>query len=252
MKMLGRILVMTVLLVVMPFAASAQTLDELPFAKKLTLAKVGDEDAQLAVGADYESGAAGSKDLAEAARWYRQAGLQGSVEAQYRLARIVAKGAKGLKQDYPTALKLYQAAAGKNHAGAMNALGQMIQNGQGTTADPAKAAEWYKKAADTGLADAENNLGMLYLSGKGVNRDLKEAFRLFELAANQGDAWGLNNVGGMYESGWGTTKDKEKALDFYKQSAAMGNPAAADNLKRLMPDAKSAPAATAAPAAKSP
>lgn len=227
-------------------AASAQTINDVPFDKQLKLAKVGDEEAQLAVGLAYESGAGARRDLAEAARWFRQAGLQGNVEAQFHLARIVVTGTEGLKQDVPTALRLFKVAAEKNHAGAMNAYGQMLQKGQGIDADPAKAAEWYKKAADAGVADAQNNLGMLYLNGKGVARDVKEAFRLFELAAKQGDSWGLNNLGGMYETGWGVEKDAEKAIDFYRQSAAMGNEAATANLKRLVP-AEAAPA-VAAPA----
>lgn len=230
-------------LVALPAAGLAQTLNEVPFDKQLKLAKVGDEDAQLAVGVAYETGVNAKLDLAEAARWFRQAGLQGNVEAQFRLARIVVKGAKGLKQDIPTALRLFQAAAEKHHAGAMNAFGQMLQNGQGVAADPAKAVDWYRKAADAGLADAQNNLGMMYLNGKGVGRDLKEAFRLFELAANQGDSWGLNNLGGMYEAGWGVAKDSEKAIDLYKQAAAKGNSAGAANLKRLVPTEAASPAA---------
>lgn len=242
MRLVLRGLLIGALMMSAPLAAIGQTLDDLPFDKKLTLAKVGDEDAQISVAEDYESGAAGTPDLAAAAKWYREAALQGNVEAQYRLARIVVRGAKGLKQDYPTALRLFQSAADKGHAPAMNALGQMLQNGQGGAADPVKAAEWYKKAADTKLSDAQNNLGMLYLNGKGVKRELGEAFRLFELSASQGDPWGLNNLGGMYEAGWGTKKDKEKALDLYKQAAAKGNAAAQANLQRLQ-------VTTAAPAA---
>lgn len=220
-------------LIAMSGAGFAQSLDQLPFAKKLKLAKVGDEDAQIAVALAYETGSETAPNAAEAAKWYRQAALQGNVEAQFRLARIVGKGAKGLKQDYPTAIKLYEAAAAKGHAPAMNALGLLYQNGEAVAADPAKAAEWYRKAAAAKLADAENNLGILYLNGKGVGRDLGEAFRLFERAANQGDGWGLNNLGGMYEMGWGTPRDRDKATELYRQAAAKGIAAAQDNFERL-------------------
>jgi hypothetical protein len=220
-------------LIAMSAAGLAQSLDQLPFAKKLKLAKVGDEDAQVAVAMAYETGSDTKLDAAEAAKWYREAALQGNVEAQFRLARIVSKGAKGLKQDYPTAIKLYEAAAAKGHAPAMNALGLMHENGEGVTADPAKAAEWFRKAADANLADAENNLGMLYLNGRGIERDLGEAFKLFERAAAQGDGWGLNNLGGMHEMGWGTQRNRDKAAELYKQAAAKGIAAAQDNLQRL-------------------
>ena len=213
--------------------AAAQSLQELPFDKQLTLAKVGDVDAQYQVGLAYETGQNVPTDEAEAARWFRQAALQGNVDAQYHLARLVSRGAKGLKQDYPTALKLYQDAAGKGYAPAMDALGQAYQQGRGTEVDLTKAAEWYQKAADQKLADAQNNLGMLYLEGKGVARDLNKAFTLFQAAAAQRDPWGLNNLGGMYEMGGGTTVDKTKALDFYQQALAAGNDKAQQNIERL-------------------
>lgn len=216
-----------------PLPAAAQSLQELPFEKQLTLAKVGDVDAQYVVGLAYETGSTVKQDEAEAARWFRQAALQGNVEAQYHLARLVSRGAKGLKQDYPTALKLYQDAAAKGHALAMDALGQAYQQGRGTGVDLARAAEWYQKAADLGNADAQNNLGMLYLEGKGVARDLNKAFRLFQAAAEQNDAWGLNNLGGMYEMGWGATADKAKALGLYQQALAAGNAKAQVNIDRL-------------------
>ncbi len=81
---------------------------------------------------------------------------------------------------------------------------------------------------------------MMYLNGKGVTRDLNKAFTLFEQAAGQGDGWGLNNLGGMHEVGWGTAKDAAKAVELYKQAAAKGNAAAAENLKRLTPEAAAA------------
>ena len=217
--------------------AMAQTLAELPFSKKLKLARVGDEDAQMAVAMAYELGGDAVVDVAEAAKWYRQAALAGNVEAEFRLARLVSKGAKGLTKDLPTAAKLYEAAARSGHVKSQNAIGQAYQNGSGVTIDNAKAAEWFRKAADAKLATAENNLGILYLHGKGVPLDLKEAFKLFERAANQGDGWGLNNLGGMYEMGWGVTKDPKKAADYYRKAVEKNIPSAQSNLARLEPSA---------------
>jgi TPR repeat protein len=230
----GAVLAAGLAIGVMAAGAVAQGLEDVEFDKKLTLAKVGDEEAQMAVAEAYESGTDAKQDLAEAAKWYRQAALQGNIEAQYRLARIVAKGAKGLTADMPTALKLYEAAAEKGNAEAQNSLGRIYQTGQGgVAADPVKAADYYKKAAAANLAAAQNNLGMLYLKGSGVRRDLKEAFRLFELAAAQNYAWGQNNLGGMYEMGWGTGQDKAKALELYKQALANGIAQAQENIRRI-------------------
>ncbi len=71
---------------------AAQSLKELPFDKQMKLAKVGDVDAQFEVGLSYERGRGVTRDVAEAARWFRQSALQGNVEAQFHLAQLVAKG----------------------------------------------------------------------------------------------------------------------------------------------------------------
>src|SRR6185295_4635172 len=52
-----------------PVDADAQTLDELSFGKKLKLAKVGDEDAQIAVARAYEVGKQVKRSKLEAAKW---------------------------------------------------------------------------------------------------------------------------------------------------------------------------------------
>ncbi len=72
--------------------AAAQSLRDLPFDKKLTLAKVGDVDAQYEVGLAYETGAGASRDEVEAAKWFRQAALQGSVEAQFHPGPGLSEG----------------------------------------------------------------------------------------------------------------------------------------------------------------
>ena len=66
--------------------AAAQSLQELPFDKQLTLAKVGDVDAQYQVGLAYETGQNVPTDEAEAARWVRQAALQGKVVVELTIA----------------------------------------------------------------------------------------------------------------------------------------------------------------------
>ena len=225
-------------------AALAQTLEELPFAKKLKLAQVGDEEAQMAVGLAFENGVDTKQDKAEAAKWYRKAALTGNLDAQFRLANIVSKGAKGLTRDMGVAVKLYQTAADKGHAPSQNALGQLYQAGNGVAKDEKLAFEWYDKAATQRYAVAENNLGMMYLNGAGTARNLDQAFKLFERAAQQNDGWGLNNLGGMYEMGWGVAKSPVRAKEYYAKAAALGIASANSNLARL---GGGSPAATAAP-----
>lgn len=218
-----------------PTFAVDSALDNLPFVKKFQLAKAGDPDAKMAVAEAFETGKDAKQDPVKAAKWYREAALTGNVEAQYRLARLVSKGAPGLNADKPTAVKLLQSAAKLGHAASQNLLGQMLQNGDGIAKDEKAAVDLYRKAAAQNYAVANNNLGVMYLKGMGIDRDLNKAFTSFETAANAGDGWGLNNLGGMYEMGWGTTKDIEKAKQYYAQAVAKGIIMAQQNLKRLNP-----------------
>ena len=237
-KFMGKFSCVAVLLCLLtvgsePALALDQALNALPFAKKMQLAKAGDPDAKMAVAEAYETGIEAKVDPAKAAKWYREAALVGNVEAQFRLAKLVNKGARGLLADKPTALKLLQSAAKLGHAGAQNLLGQMLQNGDGIAKDEVQAAVWYQKSADQNDAAAQNNLGVLYLKGLGVERDLNKAFALFDTAAKAEDGWALNNLGGMYEMGWGTTKNIEKAKDYYGRAAAKGIAMSTQNLARL-------------------
>lgn len=225
-----------------PVDADAQTLDELSFGKKLKLAKVGDEDAQIAVARAYEVGKQVKRSKLEAAKWYRMAMEQGNVEAQFRLARLVHQGGDGLKEDLVMAAQLYQGAAEQGNIEAQNWLGYSFQHGLGVQPNDQSAVEWYRKSADAGFPPAQNNLGLMYLTGKGVERSLLRAFENFQKAADQGDPWGLNNLGGMYEMGWGVEKDRDKAVELYKLSAEKGNATGDANAKRLSAVASAKPA----------
>src|SRR5262245_44437351 len=88
----------------------AQTLDTLPFDKKLRLARSGDEAAQIAVAGAYESGNDTIINRVEAVKWYRKAADRGNPEAMFRLARIVSAGAGGVKNNPELAAKLYESA----------------------------------------------------------------------------------------------------------------------------------------------
>jgi TPR repeat protein len=216
-----------------PNISLAQGLEELSFPKKLKLAKVGDEDAQMAVAKHYEAGSKVKRSRLEAAKWYRMAMEQGNVDAQYRLARLVHQGGDGLKQDLIMAAQLYQEAAELGNIEAQNWLGYCFQHGIGVAANDQSSFEWYRRAADAGLASAQNNLGLMYLTGRGTERSLLRAHEFFEKSAAQGDNWGLNNLGGMYEMGWSVAKDPRRALELYGKAVEAGNKPAQDNFARL-------------------
>lgn len=241
MKKLAAALTLLVALAASHPASAVQGLEGLPFGKKLQLAKVGDPDARMAVAEAYEKGDGTSPSAVEAAKWYRQAALTGNMEAQFRLAKLVSKGAPGLKQDKTTAYKLFLTAAQKGHAASENEVGLMLQNGVGITKDEKGAVEWYRKAADQNLATAQNNLGVMLLNAQGAERNVDEAFKYFTKAAEAHDVWAMNNLGAMYQKGWGTPVDLDKAKRYYKEAADLGNESAKANLIKLDGASKSAP-----------
>ncbi|MBG1231543.1 tetratricopeptide repeat protein [Aestuariivirga litoralis] len=210
-----------------------QLLADLPFKKKLQLAKAGDVEAKMAVAEAYEKGAGTKLSASEAARWYREAALNGNLDAQYRLAQLVMRGAAGVKIDKATGIKLIAAAAQKGHMLSENQYGAILENGDGLPKDEKQAGVWYLKAAEQGMAEAQNNYGVMVLRGLGRERNLDEAFKWFTKAADQKYGWALNNLGGMYEKGWGTTADMAKAVSLYKLAGERGVGAGQKNFERL-------------------
>jgi len=123
----------------------------------------GDRRSQLLLGSLYEDGKQGiSKNLAQAAKWYRKAAKQGYPQAQYN-------------------------------------LGLLYEEGKGMTKNYHKATQWYKRAADKGLSEAQNNLGVLYIMGKGVAKNKKRAETLFRHAAKQGNRNAVRNLNLLLE-----------------------------------------------------
>jgi uncharacterized protein len=240
----GRTLALFVLVVVawttvpsstIAFAQTSQNeLQALSFIKKLRLARAGDSNAQLAVALDYEGGLnLARKDAVQAVRWYREAALQGNVEALFRLSQILSKGSGSVPQDMPTALKFLEDAANRGYGPAQNQYGMRLQQGDGVAKDATKAALQFEKAAAQNLAAAQVNLGLLLVKGEGIAKDYDKAFKLFETASTTGDVWALNNLGGMHEMGWGTTKDLKKARELYIAAQNAGSTLASANLARL-------------------
>lgn len=218
--------------------SSPAELQDLTFIKKLRLARTGDANAQLAVALDYEGGLnQARRDAVQAAKWYREAALQGNLEALFRISKLLEKGASNLPQDVPTALKFLEDAANRGHGPAQNELGIRYQQGNALPKDIARARTFFEMAAAQNMPAAQVNLGLLLVKGEGVVKDYDAAFKLFDTAAGTGDVWALNNLGGMHEMGWGTTKDLAKARENYLAAQAKGSSLATANLSRL--DSKS-------------
>jgi TPR repeat protein len=126
------------------------------------------------------------KNVAMAARLYRQAAEQGVAGAQFRLGMFYYI-AEGVENDKTKAARLFRQAAEQGCAFASLWLGWCYEHGQGTGQDASAAAEQYRLAVEGGCADANASLGLYFEKGRGVPRsDPAEAARLYALAAEGG------------------------------------------------------------------
>ncbi len=120
---------------------------------------------------------------AEAAKSFRMAAEQGSVEAQYSLGVMYHEGGCCVPQDYAEAAKWFRKAAEQGSAEAQYSLGVMYYKGRGVPQDYAQAAEWFLEAAQQESAAAQSNLGVMYANGDGVPQDYVRAHMWFSLSA---------------------------------------------------------------------
>jgi len=137
---------------------------------------------------------------------------------KYQLARALDRSGA-----YAEALPLYQPLAEAGYLTALNALGQMYENGKGLTKDDAKAVGYYKRAADKGFAIAITNLGLMTAQGRGTAKNEAEAVRLFKQAVEKGEAIAMYALGVMYGSGNGVAKDDAESVRLYRLAAEKGN-----------------------------
>lgn len=120
---------------------------------------------------------------------------------------------------YVTALREATARLERNPADApaMTLLGELYNQGLGTTQDPAKAASWYRLAAARGDRHAMASLGLMAIDGRGMARSPIEGRNWFEQAAAQGEPQAAYNLALILlaESGPDSTR---RAIELLKRA----------------------------------
>jgi TPR repeat protein/serine/threonine protein kinase len=198
-------------------------------------AEQGFAPAQTSLAYLYERGLGVQRDYAEAVKWYGKAAEQGSAQAQGNLGYMYERGF-GLARDYEEAVKWYTKAAEQGVARSQYNLGYMYANGNGVARNDALAVQWYSKAAEQGFAPAQANLGYMFESGRGVTADAAGAVNWYRKAAEQGNALGQNNLGSSYLNGKGVGKDEAEAVKWYRRAAEQGLAVAQTNLGNMYRD----------------
>lgn len=176
--------------------------------------------------ADRKQQTMSQEDLAE---FYQNDADQGSVQAQVVAGQLLYQG-QGVAQDFPRALRYFNAAARQGNANAMAFLGEMHAAGHGVAQNNETALKHYQRAADKKAPAGQTGLGLLHLHGQGVKQSNEQAFKLFTAAASQGHGDGQLHLGFMYYNGLGTKRDYRKAMHYFGLAAQHGHVLAMYNL----------------------
>lgn len=123
-------------------------------------AKMGNPSSQNELGVFHLAGLHTEKDEKKALGYFGLAMKQGHLAAIYNVAYMLDLGL-GTDADGPRALKIYEAAARHEHAGAMNAIGVYHICGRHVKPDPSDAEQWFIKAENLGCFDAQKNLSLI-------------------------------------------------------------------------------------------
>ena len=104
----------------------------------------------------YRDGDGVEQDRAAALEWYKKAADAGNMHAYYTMDKMNQCSAAFKKAEayyearsFKKALKFYKCAAVNGSADAMEKVGNMYRDGEGTEQDCAAALRWYIRAADS-------------------------------------------------------------------------------------------------------
>jgi TPR repeat protein len=133
----------------------------------------------------------------EAFKLYKEAALQGDIEAENALSYLYFKGV-GVKQDPKKGLYWLQKAVNSGDSRASFDLAMFYLKGEHLKKDMKQAAHYMQIASKKGNVDATYNLALMYYRGEGVKQDIKKAAALLEIAAKKGHRGAKANVGRVY------------------------------------------------------
>jgi uncharacterized protein len=153
----------------------------------MTLAKMGDVNAQLSIACMYESGIGVQQNPEASVNWYQLAAEQGHPVAQNNLAVVL------FDVNPKEAVQWLFIAAENNVPFAQSMLGDIYSGGCILPSDmrdnmrsTGEAIKWYKKAGDGGFVCAYHELGEIFSQGRGVEKNEHQALEYFLIAANHG------------------------------------------------------------------
>lgn len=131
--------------------------------------------------------------------------------------------------NFTEAFKLAEQLANKHNADAMNLLGNMHAQGQGTKQNYGMARSWWEMASGKGNAAATGNIGLLYAQGWGVPQNIAEAEKWFKKGADLGDPQSMFNLGNLAFQKGNLTEAKQ----WIQKAKTAGHPQADAALQQI-------------------
>ena len=211
-------------------------------------AENNDIAAQIQLSKLYYEGAGVRKSRNEAIGWLQKAADQGSRDAEYRLALVLADPRRGA--NFRKAEEIFRKYAEHGYKDAQFCLGLLLERGYEREAAVwpkwkrdkdrmgkwRESVDWYRKAAEQGDARAMRALGMAYYEGERVEQDYGKAAEWSKKAAELGDFAAQRNLGYLYLKGKGVKKDKAEARKWLEKAAAQGDSYAQELLAESFPN----------------
>lgn len=153
-------------------------------------ADLGDLNAMMQLGHDYQNGWGVAKDARQAVWWFTRAAEKGYAHAMFYLGILLRRGGENLPADPIAAVKWYQKGSALGEEGCTVQLADMLLSGEGVAKNPQQGLALLKGLADKGSGFAQQQLGNVYEMARGVPQNLPEAYFWYVVADNAGDVGG--------------------------------------------------------------
>lgn len=171
----------------------------------------------------------------DALAYLEQAANASYALAQWKLADALVLKNPHDTNTLKTAYELYRSAAEQNIVDAQYKVAKLLANGQGTTRNRKQAFYWYKRAADQGDARAQLEVGNYFAVGIAVNVSLESSVEWYTRAANQGDYQSQSNLGDLFTlEKYNSVRDLSSGAKWYQLAAEQGHAHAQARLGELL------------------
>jgi len=208
---------------------------QFPEAAKLfeTAFQTGQVDGAFFLGSMAELGNGTEKNMTTAVALYEAAAEKDSALALQRLGLLQFQGQGGLLQDFESAHRMLCKSADLGLAKAMVNCAQLYQTGRGLEQNTKKALEYYQKAMDLEFSSAFVELARMYSEGVATEKNDIKAHELLKLASELGNVAGLYHMGLAAETGEFDGKDLQRGHMYFNLASARGHEPSKEAMMRL-------------------